>query len=468
MDVPKIISNLKYNLLQRYYWYGNVLMQLPVVYDEPGISTMAVGKLERNDLLIKLFVNSEYVEHIFSLCPNGQDLAVNHLTAVLRHEIHHLIFGHLSMEFPIRRYGIIACELAANSYISRSNLLAEEPGKKPGIFPEDFNLNNGLPTWEYYTLLCRLLPQSNNAQGGKKSSQGQENQDESGKSGEGSSQGQGNQENNGKSGEGSSQGQGNQENNGKSGEGSNDAPPSPAGNEEVQILDNHSPWEEVANDPVAQAMVKDIICKANEACRKAGNKWGNIPGDLKEKILLCEEIREPIIPWEVVLKDFLASASETVLDYTMRRPSKRYGTRPGTRKEDILSIAIGIDTSGSIDHEMLSLFFNELEWINKSGNKITVFEWDTRIQREYDFRDFDNEIQGGGGTDPTEFLETVSERNFDCAIVFTDLYFSKITEDYRLPVLWVALTECSPSSFPVEGVIMAVNAARDGFDVIRN
>jgi predicted metal-dependent peptidase len=86
---------------------------------------------------------------------------------------------------------------------------------------------------------------------------------------------------------------------------------------------------------------------------------------------------------------------------------------------------------------MLQLFFSELKWMEKTGTKITIFEWDTKVHREYDFKEFDGNVQGRGGTDPTEFLETVSERKFDCVITFTDLYFSPIKKDYNMPMLWV-------------------------------
>ena len=165
---------------------------------------------------------------------------------------------------------------------------------------------------------------------------------------------------------------------------------------------------------------------------------------------------------------FLASASETVLDYTMRRPSKRYGTRPGTRKEDILSIAIGIDTSGSISQEELQLFFNELYWIEKTGSRMTVFEWDTRILREYDFKDYDGTVSDGGGTDPTDFLETVSLRKYDCAVIFTDLCFAPVEKDYHLPMLWVATSDLDwQNELPVQGTILKVNKSRDGFQLLR-
>jgi predicted metal-dependent peptidase len=197
-----------------------------------------------------------------------------------------------------------------------------------------------------------------------------------------------------------------------------------------------------------------------------------MPGEIKEAINDNYATDVAIVPWEVVLKDFLASSSENVLDYTMKSRSKRFDTRPGTKKEDVLNVAIGIDTSGSIDNEMLKVFFNELYWIEKTGTKMTVFEWDTKVNREYDFRDYDNAVSGRGGTDPTDFLETVSDRKFDCIITFTDLCFAPVKEKYNIPMLWVVdnggYDWYGDDNYPVEeGIIMKVNKSRDGFEVVR-
>jgi predicted metal-dependent peptidase len=121
---------------------------------------------------------------------------------------------------------------------------------------------------------------------------------------------------------------------------------------------------------------------------------------------------------------------------------------------------------------MLKVFFNELQWMQKTGVKMTIFEWDTRIHREYDFREYDGTVSGRGGTDPTEFLETVSERKFDCVITFTDMYFANITKQYRMPMLWVVdrggYDFADNDQWPCEdGIIMKVNKDRDGFEVVR-
>ncbi len=204
--------------------------------------------------------------------------------------------------------------------------------------------------------------------------------------------------------------------------------------EGAQSLDSHEGWKEC---DVEDALLKDVLRKAKEAC-DALDSWGNMPSELREAIGAATGFEEQKVDWQTVLRDFLASASETNLDYTNRRPSRRYGTRPGTRKEEVLSLAIGIDTSGSISDEALRMFFDELYWIHRRGAKITVFECDCEIGREYDFGDLDlSGITGGGGTDLEPVVREATERGYDALIYFTDGYAPKIETDYNIPTILV-------------------------------
>lgn len=553
IDVEKFITNLRVNLLRSHCFYGNVLAQLPTVYDSKAVPTMGVGKSNKNEIMVKLFVNPDYIEHVIGKCDRDTKKVVDHFTEVLRHEIHHLIFEHLTINLPDKQRQTIACELSANSYVDRSKLIPENGSTKAGVFPVDFKLDSKLGVHEYYALLDgnKQFNKMRNAevrrqlqnQGGK--SQEQEDLDElaeqqekaskdtvSGKNGNGEQmeqqqgisdqtqqrmdemdgngqQNQGGQNNN--QGNGWQLGKGHQKAQqklqeardlqneamddlkngnmdsasrkqhqaaqkiheasdavGEDGNGEGDGESESANS--MGTLDSHEKWEPISGDEMTNGMIKDIIRQANETCRQMGT-WGDIPGEIKDAIENAYAVDKEIIPWEVVLKDFVASSSENVLDYTMKRKSKRYDTRPGTKKDDVLDIAIGIDTSGSIDEDMLKMFFNELHWIDKTGTKMTVFEWDTQVNREYDFHEFDGTVTGRGGTDPTDFLEKVSERKFDCMIVFTDLYFSKVENKYNIPAMWV----CDrggyggyDDDYPVDdGIIMKVNRDRDGFDVVR-
>lgn len=554
IDVEKFIMNLRVNLLRSQCFYGNVLAQLPTVYDNKTVPTMGVGKSNKNEIMVKLFVNPDYIEHIIEKSNRDTKKVVDHFTEVLRHEIHHLIFEHLTLNLPDKQRQTIACELSANSYVDRSKLIPEDGSTKAGVFPEDFKLDSKLGVHEYYALLdgnkqfnkmrSAEVRRQLQKQGGKSQEQNDldelaEQQEtaskdtESGKNGNGEQleQQQGiseqtqqkideidsNSQQN-QNGQNNSQGDGQQQlgkghrkakqklqeardlqneamddlNNGNmdsaskkqhqasqkiqeasdavgedgNGEGDDESESAnPMG-----TLDSHDKWESVYGDEMTNGMIKDIIRQANETCKQMGT-WGDIPGEIKDAIGNAYAVDKEIIPWEVVLKDFVASSSENVLDYTMKRKSKRYDTRPGTKKDDVLDIAIGIDTSGSIDEGMLKMFFNELHWIDKTGTKMTVFEWDTQVNREYDFHEFDGTVTGRGGTDPTDFLEKVSERKFDCMIVFTDLYFSKVENKYNIPTMWV----CDrggyagyDDDYPVDdGIIMKVNRERDGFEVVR-
>lgn len=428
IDVNQFMTNIRVNLLRTMSFYGHVLMQLPIVYDTT-CSTFGVGKNNKDEIMVKLFVNPNYIEKIIEVCNRNEKMVVDHFTEVLRHEVHHLVFGHLTLDLPDKQRQYIACELADNSFVNRSKLVDNEGNLGDGgVFPEDFDLPSKLSANEYYNLL------NNN----EKFNEMRNNMSSSIEImiGDGNGDGNGN------------------------------------GNKITVTLDSHGKWKVIEGDDMTNEMIKDIVRQANETCKQTGN-WGDIPGELKEAINDNYANDKQIIPWEVVLKDFLASSSENVLDYTMKKKSKRYGTRPGVKKDDILSVAIGIDTSGSIDNSMLETFFSELHWIEKTGTKMTVFEWDTQVNREYDFKDYDGTVSGRGGTDPTDFLEKVSERKFDCVIVFTDLCFSPITKNYNMPMLWVMDNGGydwydNVHEYPVsDGIIMKVNKSRDGFDVVR-
>lgn len=418
IDVEKFITNLRVHLIRSLPFYGHVLMQLPVVYDDEFIPTMGVGKTNKDEIMVKLYVNKKYIESVVEFCKKDETKIVDHFTEVLKHEIHHLIFSHLTLDFPDKQRQTIACELSVNSFVNRKKLVSLDPNEKPGVFPEDYNLPDKLSVKEYYDRLNGKVQKNNN-----KVIIIMKNGDSDG-DGDGSGKG------------------------------------------DNGTLDSHEKWKIISGDDMTNEMVKDIIRQANETCKQTNN-WGDVPAEIKKQIDNCYASNKKIIPWEVVLRNFLASSAENVLNYTMRRRSKRYGTRPGTKKDDLLTVAIGIDCSGSISMDMLKLFFNELYWIEKTGVKITVFEWDTEIHREYDFKEFDGTVEGGGGTDPTDFLEEVSKRKFDCIITFTDFYFSEIKKRYNIPMMWV-VDGYYENHYPVkEGLIMKVNETKDGFELVK-
>jgi predicted metal-dependent peptidase len=207
------------------------------------------------------------------------------------------------------------------------------------------------------------------------------------------------------------------------------------------LAEKHSLWEDVRNDVVAKEFIKDIVRKADEFCRNS--TYGNIPGEVQNQIGNLLKREKAIIPWGRVLRMFVANSSESTLEFTMKRESRRFGTRPGTRKAEVVNLAVILDTSASISNDELKAFFNEIRWLHKKGVKITVFEADTVVTRSYKFRGkFDGTVTGRGGTDLEPALIEV-EGKYDAAIYFTDFQAGKVSRKYRIPTLWV-LTDNMP------------------------
>lgn len=208
---------------------------------------------------------------------------------------------------------------------------------------------------------------------------------------------------------------------------------------------SHVMWDSIKDDPLMKEFLKDMISKAEKAC---GKDYGDIPGDIISKLDDLLKKQKAIVPWNKALRLFVATASESNLDYTMKRVSKRYGTRPGTKKEDVLNLAVGVDVSGSISDRDLVVFFNEIRWIWKNGAEVTVYECDTQIHSKYKFKGkFTGEVHGRGGTDLEPVLKEC-EKKYDGLIFFTDFYAPKIEKRYNIPILWVLNNDMDESNFP--------------------
>jgi predicted metal-dependent peptidase len=211
------------------------------------------------------------------------------------------------------------------------------------------------------------------------------------------------------------------------------------------IMSSHKMWGDVEKDIVAKEFMKDVVRKAKDLCSK---NYGDIPGEILAQLDELLKRERSVVPWGKLLRMFVASCAESVLDYTIKRISRRYNVRPGTRKGDVLNLAVAVDTSGSISDAQLALFFNEIRWIWKNGAVVTVFEADCQVCAEYKFKGkFAGQVHGRGGTDLEPVLKLV-ERKYDALIYFTDFYAPKISKQYRMPILWVLTTELQKSEYP--------------------
>lgn len=203
---------------------------------------------------------------------------------------------------------------------------------------------------------------------------------------------------------------------------------------------SHAMWDELINDPLIEETVKDVLRKARDLCTSG---YGNIPGKVVEEIDSHLAIQKQKLPWNRILRLFCASATESNLSYTMKKKSRRFGTRPGTSKEDVLNLAVCIDTSGSISDSQLVSFWSEIRWIYRNGASIDVFECDTQLAstKPTVYRGkWSGKVNGRGGTSLEPALARC-EGNYDALVYFTDFDAPKVSRKYNIPLLWVLTKE---------------------------
>ena len=179
--------------------------------------------------------------------------------------------------------------------------------------------------------------------------------------------------------------------------------------------------------------------------RSASKGWSDLPAEIRTELEAIAERRKPQIDWKRTLRLFASSSYRTEVVATKRRMSKRFGTFPGIRIRRKQRLAVVIDTSGSIEDDVLAAFFREIHGIWKNDAEVLVIECDANVHRTYCYEGkTPNGVEGGGGTSFDPALAWVGNpRNgtFDACIYLTDGYAEKPEVHPRCPLLWV-ITAC--------------------------
>jgi len=138
MRVADLVSKTSKNLIFEEPFYGLFLVGLNKVYRD-DIPTAGVSK---NGIGVQLTVNPDFFK----------DLSEPHRKGLLKHELLHISFGHLTLRsrYADKKLFNIAADIEINQYIDPSNL--PEGGLTLETFPE-LKLPQKAGTDEYYKLL---------------------------------------------------------------------------------------------------------------------------------------------------------------------------------------------------------------------------------------------------------------------------------------------------------------------------
>lgn len=194
---------------------------------------------------------------------------------------------------------------------------------------------------------------------------------------------------------------------------------------------------EGGNGTVARYAMENLLLRARE--RVSSQQWGCLPAGVLSQLNLILSQRQPQVDWKRTLRIFCGSSGRTRIRHTVKRISKRYGTRPGIKIQRLQRLLVALDTSGSISDSDLQAFFAEIHAIWKVGANVVVVECDADVQRSYEYRgEAPKAVAGRGGTafEPV-FRWMREQRPFDGCIYLTDGYGSSPDSRPTCKLLWV-------------------------------
>ena len=303
---------------------------------------------------------------------------------ILKHEFYHVLFEHVTGRMPAdvnMKLWNIATDLAINSHLHNLPKGGLIPGEPDTPFEH-------LPRGESAEWYLANMPEFDNDKG--------DNQ-----SGPSSSE---------------SQGQGSSGGDPSDGDSQSDGIP--------DTLDDHSGWQECSQDikDMAKERLKEVVRKAAEEA-SATNRWGSVSQQTRKKVMKMLETK---VDWRKVLRFFVKSSQRANRSSSIKRINRRYAyVHPGRKSNRVARVAVSVDQSGSVDDNMLAMFFAELNKLAQIA-EFTVIPFDTQVDESKVFvwkkgqtKLPERVLQGGTCFDaPTDY---VNNEGFDGHIVLTDM-----------------------------------------------
>jgi len=367
-------------------FYGLFLIGLNKTFRK-DIPTAGVSK---HGIGVQLAVNPDFFD----------SLSVEHRVGLVKHEILHISFGHLTMRdmYSDHKLFNIAADLEINQYIKSDHL--PEGGITMDSFPE-LTLPPRAGTKVYYDLLseakndgtCPSLDSMLN--------------DEEG-----------------------------------------DSP-----------YDDHSTWDEFDDLTEAEKKLidKQVEHQLKEVADQTEKRQGTVPGELADLIRRLRHVEPAKFDWKGYLRRFVGNSSVIYTKKLRRKYNKRYIENPGLKIKFKNHILVGIDTSGSVNNDELKEFFNEIHHMHKTGHKITIAQCDTQLNSVKDFNPKkDWEIKGRGGTSFQPVIDHYNEHGRYTALIYLTDGEAYNPDNCPKNTLWV-LSSISQMNDELPGKVIKLN-----------
>ena len=246
-------------------------------------------------------------------------------------------------------------------------------------------------------------------------------------------------------------GEGEGEGEGGDGTGIGGKSPDGQGNSPDGGLDSHD-WDDATNGLTEQEK-KDLEREIQQALRQGGIYAGKVGANMPREI---GELLKPKIDWRSVLRKFVRTSLKDRDSVSWRKAHKNFLWQdvilPSILGKRMKHLVIAMDTSGSIQGELLTAFLSEMNQIVKDvgANRIDILYWDTEVAGHETYKGTDTAIvhrtnpKGGGGTNPDVVAQYMQEHKLspDALVILSDGYmhtnkpaWAHITK----PTLWCIL-----------------------------
>jgi predicted metal-dependent peptidase len=192
-----------------------------------------------------------------------------------------------------------------------------------------------------------------------------------------------------------------------------------------------------------ESEIKDMIREAKTVSKLQGKELSPTLDRFTDTITKSN------VNWAAAINTFVSDQVRE--DYSWSRCNTRYShtgfSLPTLYSKKMKPLLIGIDTSGSIDNEMLGVFAGHILAIQAQHNvDIQVVYIDNAINKVEYFEsneDIHFSAVGGGGTDFTPLFDWYKEQEteFSCILYITDLEGIFPNEAPEIPMLWVTKNE---------------------------
>lgn len=162
---------------------------------------------------------------------------------------------------------------------------------------------------------------------------------------------------------------------------------------------------------------------------------------INERIEFLRNKRTNTIDWHTIFRKFVGSTGSDYVNYSYRKPNKRFPYSEGAVYKNATMVHAYIDVSGSMSRDEISEFYNELLYFDNKN--VIIHQFDVEVYRGLELKSIDLtsnfiDVYGRGGTTFESVSKHANElEDTDCVIIYTDGRGGSMT-DIKWPVVWLS------------------------------